>query len=641
MNKDTNVVQRLMAFLMTIVATFTSFIDGNLKGGLLMKNKTRKMRSLTAIAMALAMVLSLLGGISFAPVTAYASTNYTDLKVGDVIKVGDSINLSKLIEISRGEEEPCMIVTSNYPVTLVRANVEETRPFPEDMPEYIEYNVSESDSGTFYVFKYWVVDEWRYVCYSNWTVTNNSDGLILETIGEYDRYGIKDPLYDFAVHESATNTPTYTVTYNANGAEEGSVPAEVASYDANASVTVLGNTGDLEKDDYTFAGWNTKADGTGTDYAAGDTFTITADTTLYAKWTAASAGESKALANGTTYYIGDTMTMNENKYAVLGDTSSNPTLIKNGSYVVPEPMYNSGYKFWKFEGITYLVYGRDRSGEFKFFSGNQLTGNETVTGFKCNGGDGTATSPFTFELVFAESTTNTPTYTVTIPATLEVANKGWNELTGGITAKGSDFADNQTLSITASSTNSWALKKDETNKVGYNLVASGNSESTYSSTAEPASWEFSKTELEANGGDGTTKTAGIVVEDYSSKGAGSYEDTVTFTASVETESVQNITFTVKRVAGSISNHTDGTYTVESGTTWQQFINSGNAPACLSIGTSGIYSGKVCHDMNNGLYCCGGTLIANVADKKRVKSSDAIIDGATYGCSDYLGYEDHD
>ena len=46
-------------------------------------------------------------------------------------------------------------------------------------------------------------------------------------------------------------------------------------------------------------------------------------------------------------------------------------------------------------------------------------------------------------------------------------------------------------------------------------------------------------------------------------------------------------------------------------------------------------------MNNGLGDCGGTLIANTADKKRVKSGDAIIDGATYGCSDYLGYQDND
>ena len=109
-------------------------------------------------------------------------------------------------------------------------------------------------------------------------------------------------------------------------------------------------------------------------------------------------------------------------------------------------------------------------------------------------------------------------------------------------------------------------------------------------------------------------------------------------AEKKAKAASSVSFTVKRVD---HKHADGNYTVAPGTTWQQFIESGDAPACLSIGTSGNYNGKVCHDMDGGLTCCGGTLIANVADKKRVKASDAIIDGATYGCSDYCDYEDHD
>ncbi len=120
--------------------------------------------------------------------------------------------------------------------------------------------------------------------------------------------------------------------------------------------------------------------------------------------------------------------------------------------------------------------------------------------------------------------------------------------------------------------------------------------------------------------------------------AGTHTETLTFGIAVEDAS---ITFTVKRVGGSSPNFADGTYTVAPGTTWQQFIASGDAPACLSIGTWGNYSGKVCHDMNMSIMDCGGTLIANTADNKHVKIGDAIIDGATYGCSDYLGYQDHD
>ncbi len=76
-----------------------------------------------------------------------------------------------------------------------------------------------------------------------------------------------------------------TLTYDANEATSGTVPVASETYASGSSVTVLDNTGTLTKTGYTFDGWNTKADGTGTSYAADDTFTISADTTLYAKWT--------------------------------------------------------------------------------------------------------------------------------------------------------------------------------------------------------------------------------------------------------------------------------------------------------------------------------------------------------------------
>ena len=209
------------------------------------------------------------------------------------------------------------------------------------------------------------------------------------------------------------------------------------------------------------------------------------------------------------------------------------------------------------------------------------------------------------------------TYTLTIPSTLTVANSGWNA-TDGISATGT-LASGKKLTVTASSANSWALKQqDGSETVSYTMKET-------SDGAAKTAWEF--TALPGNA------TLGIDVADYSSKPAGTYQDTVTFTAKVEDNLVS---FTVKRVTGVNWNYTDGNYTVAAGTTWQQFIESGNAPACLSI-----YNGYVRHDMNNSIMDCGGTNIANTADKKRVKPSDVIIDGATYGCSDYLGYQDHD
>ncbi len=135
-------------------------------------------------------------------------------------------------------------------------------------------------------------------------------------------------------------------------------------------------------------------------------------------------------------------------------------------------------------------------------------------------------------MVGAEGETVTSDYTLTIPATLAVANKGWNALEGGISAKGT-LESGKKLVVTPTSENSWNLvanKGEETeSKVGYNLATTGDNTSVYSATAEVPTWEF--TELTA---DGTSQTAGIVVDDYSEKPAGTYTDTVTFTASVET-----------------------------------------------------------------------------------------------------------
>ncbi|HYE82487.1 MAG TPA: S-layer homology domain-containing protein, partial [Clostridia bacterium] len=78
---------------------------------------------------------------------------------------------------------------------------------------------------------------------------------------------------------------TYTVTYYGNGNNGGSVPVDSNTYTQGASITVLGNTGNLVKSGYTFAGWNTATNGSGTSYAAGDILTMGIDNVrLYARW---------------------------------------------------------------------------------------------------------------------------------------------------------------------------------------------------------------------------------------------------------------------------------------------------------------------------------------------------------------------
>lgn len=78
-----------------------------------------------------------------------------------------------------------------------------------------------------------------------------------------------------------TTPARYSVAYNANYGS-GTVPASVTQ-NSGSSVTVASGSG-LRRTGYTFSGWNTKADGRGTAYAAGST--ISTGATLYAQWTA-------------------------------------------------------------------------------------------------------------------------------------------------------------------------------------------------------------------------------------------------------------------------------------------------------------------------------------------------------------------
>ena len=104
-----------------------------------------------------------------------------------------------------------------------------------------------------------------------------------------------------------------TLTYNGNGATGGSEPALTTEYPSGTPVTILGNSGLLTKSisPILFAGWNTSADQLGTNYVGGDTYNITQNTILYARWiiegsrlryNAGTGGSGTAPSSSLTYY---------------------------------------------------------------------------------------------------------------------------------------------------------------------------------------------------------------------------------------------------------------------------------------------------------------------------------------------------
>lgn len=94
-----------------------------------------------------------------------------------------------------------------------------------------------------------------------------------------------------AIRAFRSNNPSYVVTYHPNRPDSGSPPVDFKFYEPGEVVSILGNTGSLERTGFgfSFVGWNTESDGSGTHYDAtgSDTFTMP-DTyvILYAEWQA-------------------------------------------------------------------------------------------------------------------------------------------------------------------------------------------------------------------------------------------------------------------------------------------------------------------------------------------------------------------
>jgi len=73
------------------------------------------------------------------------------------------------------------------------------------------------------------------------------------------------------------------VTFNINNGT-GTTPPKQTVVGGSGVTTTLPSASGFSRDGYTFHSWNTRADGTGDSYNPGDTYTLTGDVTLYARW---------------------------------------------------------------------------------------------------------------------------------------------------------------------------------------------------------------------------------------------------------------------------------------------------------------------------------------------------------------------
>ena len=127
----------------------------------------------------------------------------------------------------------------------------------------------------------------------------NDDGSYTDTKGAaQDQYNFEVDKWLKCQRLLVIFDPNYT------GAPE----IEVQKVAPSTDTPLLSNP--FTRENYTFNGWNTAADGSGTSYADGDNITLTADTTLYAQWRCSHASTEVRRAKGATCtapgYTGDT-----------------------------------------------------------------------------------------------------------------------------------------------------------------------------------------------------------------------------------------------------------------------------------------------------------------------------------------------
>ena len=109
--------------------------------------------------------------------------------------------------------------------------------------------------------------------FSGWNTLANGTGTAYANSATYSFAA------DLTLYAQWTALVNHTVTFNANGGT-----GTMSNQTANVPTALTANT--FTRSGYTFSGWNTLANGTGTAYANSATYSFAADLTLYAQWTA-------------------------------------------------------------------------------------------------------------------------------------------------------------------------------------------------------------------------------------------------------------------------------------------------------------------------------------------------------------------
>ena len=276
-----------------------------------------------------------------------------------------------------------------------------------------------------------------------------------------------------------SNTSPYTVTYDANGATGGSVPAAPTNYPVGVQVSILGQ-GSLTNPGYVFLGWNGSPTGAGSLYAPGYTFT-SKTATLYALW--APGSTIKNCGGGTTsggsglaaityifpfsQIIQSANTITVYTTALLGTTSSN-----YGSGAAPLGIISIASKTVVTQTTIQINVNTSYSNPANDYNYAQtITNGSGVTYWP----SGATISSITYATQSLSNSAGTPTYSISTSNTFNGCGLTASSSTSGITTATYSFF-NQSFTINFSDSTSTFIANSPNNA----FYASNNTIPTWS-----------------------------------------------------------------------------------------------------------------------------------------------------------------
>jgi uncharacterized repeat protein (TIGR02543 family) len=366
---------------------------------------------------------------------------------------------------------------------------------------------------------------------------NWSDGVLTASRTDLNVTGDISVTANFAIN-------SYTVTFDPNGGT-GSMSDQSGNYNTTAALTLNAFT----RTGYTFAGWNTAANGSGTTYADGANYTFTASITLYAQWTINSYtvtfdpnGGTGSMSNQTATY-NTTEALTSNSFTRTGYTFAGWNTAANGSGT----SYANDANYTFTASITLYA---------------QWTINSYTVTFDPNGGTGSMSNQSGNYNTTAALTSNAFTRTGYTFA-------GWNTAANG---SGTSYADGASYTFTASialyaqwTINSYTVTFDPNGGTGSMSNQSGN----YNTTAALTSNAFTRTGYTFAGWNTSANGSGTSYADGASH---------TFTASITlyaqwTINSYTVTFDPNGGTGSMSNQS-GNYNTTAALTSNAFTRTG-------------------------------------------------------------------